>query len=344
MINYIPPQYPRHIPSLQPKMPQLIQSLMLNYMQQKYATGRQKEEQEFQMEEGRKNRDYQKEQLKVKADLGKYQYLADMHKTHIKLSGPDKVPKGYEVSDITPGLDGTYWVKRKEKPIKIGEKVTTEVGGRKITQFVAGYNEEGMPHDFQGKPLAYGSSSVRQKGTIRSYQKDKQQLTEEWDGYEWKEIGSGAKFKEGESPSIIKQYDMAVKQGYRGSITKWKKEMAKAGASTMTQIMGEAREKRAQEIHGIKVGATVGEKRAALTTGKQDKAVYGAEGSQFNNMNKQNEVAYWDTSKWDNKTNIMKLSKEAIDDGWTPAEVQRQATISGMTVEQVLKQIDELPK
>lgn len=359
MINYIPPQYPRHIPSLQPKMPQLIQSLMLNYMQQKYATGRQKEEQEFQMEESRKNRQFKRNELEADALLTEHKYFADQRKEGwVQVDKPNDVPEGYEQEDIVRGITTlkgkpTYWYKTRDKyPMEMYRKTAEGVikgkahskSDRAILE-KAGFSRG----DFTTAKLPkYGDSKEEWEAMQKILARNRGVEAVRKHIHDTALAETGAELK---PPTALKEFLAAKRQAYIDEHGKppsakqkalWMLEHKKASASQVTIEMRTAEEKRKEEIHGIKVGATVGEKRAALTTGKQDKAVYGAEGSQFNNMNKQNEVAYWDTSKWDNKTNIMKLSKEAIDLGWTPKEVQDKANISGMTVEQVLKEIGEL--
>ena len=59
----------------------------------------------------------------------------------------------------------------------------------------------------------------------------------------------------------------------------------------------------------------------------------------FNTSNENNEVAYWDSQSWDEEAKIIKLPKEAINQGWTPTKIQQAADKKGITVEEVLRRI-----
>ena len=317
-ITHIPTQYPRHIPSLQPKMPQLMMSLMMNYMQDKYATTRQKKDWDRRDKEAEAQRKFDREKLTAEGKLGKLKFEADMRKDHIKLAGPEITPelkaKGYEQGDVIAGLNSdNWWVKRRDKKPKTFYKITDQ-GVVEAKATYAGDIENLKEQDFKRGDM-----------TLKD-------APETWGEPKWNKKLNALTIRSNEG-------NMKVfgKKGWVPLTKQDKIDVSKAGAPSITQIVG-------QEKFELQKAMTVGDLRTTLATGKQDHAVFGAQSPQFNNMNKQNEVAYWDTSKFDNKTKIKKLSKEAIDAGWTPKEVQEKADVSGMTIEQVLKEIGELPK
>ena len=109
-----------------------------------------------------------------------------------------------------------------------------------------------------------------------------------------------------------------------------KKAISEAGAANI-QI--------GQERFGIQKKATAGEARTGLIDNKDNKDFYEANVSIFNTINERNEVAYWHTKSWDNKTKIIKLSPVAIRGGWTPEKIQQAADTKGKTIEEVLTEI-----
>ena len=325
-IQHIPAQFrPRPYESpWQRNMPQFIMSMLGYYFQDKMASTRQKKQIELQDQKAvdRMTTQYSEEEVarkieqkhemdmaKAKADLGEKQYNADMRKDYIQLKDKDSFPKGYEYSDVIMGLGAkSWWVKRKEKAHKLGEIVKTDKGGGKTQiQIVAGWDASGLPHDTRGKPIETG---VFEKGP------------DPYNKFLNTKKASYKLLNEGAEPSP-------------GKMATWMLEWRRSGQQRVTI------EQRAEEKFGIGKAITVGEKRQALTMGKQNKAIYGAEGPQFNNLNKQNEVAYWDSTSFDNKTKIIKLPPEAIAAGWTPAKVQARANL-GKTVEEVLRGIGVL--
>ena len=70
-----------------------MMSLMMNYMQDKYATTRQKKDWDRRDKEAEADRTFQKGQTKAKAELGKLKYFADMRKDYIQLSDPKITPE-----------------------------------------------------------------------------------------------------------------------------------------------------------------------------------------------------------------------------------------------------------
>jgi len=308
-ITHIPAQYPRHIPSLQPRMPQLLQSLMMNYMQQKYATQRQKDEWEEERKQATTLRTHQ-------TLLAKTQYIAKKEETHTPVSNLSAVKKG-DIHKVEVGAYDTFWIPREEE-----KKLTDAQWLHKETGLIkAG---EGFYNPATQKFVKPGSETFPKTITGAWLQKHPKATDDELLEFQEKM----EKFGKGYKPTTMEQA-LALRR---------------AGASQIAIDMAGRRLDLLEDKFDITKEVTVIDRRTTLTTGKQDKAIFGAHAPQFNIMNKQNEVAYWDTSKWDNKTKILKLSKGAIDTGWTPKEVQNQANISGMTVEQVLKQIDELSK
>ena len=135
-------------------------------------------------------------------------------------------------------------------------------------------------------------------------------------------------------PSLIQQYNLAKKQNYEGTFTEWKKEVAKAGADVITV---------GQQRFGIQAAMTAGAIRTNLVkTEKDNKTFFEEKGHMFNDLNKQNEVAYWETGEgtfFDEESKIIKLSPKALKAGWTPKKIQQRAISRGMTVEEVLKKI-----
>lgn len=129
-----------------------------------------------------------------------------------------------------------------------------------------------------------------------------------------------------------------MKEKYTGKLAQWLLDKKKAGAPTMTQMMG-------MEKFDIQKDATAGELRQILTTTKDDKDSFEANASQYNKINTKNEVAYWDLKdEWygDEKTKIIKLSDFAIEAGWTPKMIQEAATKKSKTVKEVLQEIGVL--
>ena len=74
-----------------------------------------------------------------------------------------------------------------------------------------------------------------------------------------------------------------------------------------------------------------------LIKNKDTRDYYESYGSAYNNANTDNEVAYWDTSAYDEEVNFTKLSQESIKAGWTPEIIQKKADEAGMNVEAILK-------
>lgn len=360
-INYMPTQYPRHIPSLQPKLPQLIMSLIGNYMQNKYATDRQKEEMEFRAEEARKDRDYKRTELGYQAKLGQDNYLTDMNVEHTRLDSP-KAPEDYDQSEVIRGrtlLDGTptYYVKKREiYPIPMWKRIKTsgdivEVKAKTPIEYKLFKADNYVRGDVTAAKVspADKAASIEEKRKAEVNKKlasltghiRKQALQEQKEDAATTLANVKAELKE---PKTWREFVRYKTEAYIAEGKKvtpkdkalWMLEFEKAGAINLGRdIPGEKLD--------IAKRITVADTRLELTASKRDRAVFKAQGPRFNTENQQNEVAYWDTEGWD-QTKIIKLSKEALDNGWTPAEVQRQANISGMTVKQVLKRIDELSK
>lgn len=304
-IMNIPPSYGPA--PYQSRMPQLMQSFMMNYMSEKYATDRQKKDWDRRDKEAEADRKFQEGQTAAKAKLGKLKYLADMRKDHIRLSGPDKVPAGYEQSDVIAGLNNeTYWVKRKErKPIKF-HKITPEG----ILETQATYTGE----------IENLKEQNWKRGAITP-PADK----ETWDKPKWNKKLNAVTITS--SDGNMKVFG---KKGWVPATEAQYMKGRKAGAPTMIQTM------RAEESE-IKQEITTAAKRTTLLQNKRNKVVYGAEGYQFNTRNKQNEVAYWHTGKGLDGTRVVSLPAWAIEQGLTPLEIQRQA--KGKTVERVLKDL-----
>lgn len=108
------------------------------------------------------------------------------------------------------------------------------------------------------------------------------------------------------------------------------KELRKAGADKI-QI--------GVEKFDIQKEVTAGGLRTELVDNKDDKNVYATKAPLYNKLNKNNEVAYYETGVLDEEVKIVKLSSEAIKAGWTPKMIQERATKSGMTVENIMKKI-----
>lgn len=247
----------------------------------------------------------------LKAGQGRRLYMADMRKTHIQLEGPGKLPKGYEPSDEIMGINGeTWWVKRKEKSHKVGDIIKTKIGdGKTQVQIVAGYDDDGLPRDTKGEPIATGIFE-EEGDQLTRYLKVRTRI--------YKGLNKGAE----PPPEKVKQ---------------WMDEKMMMMRSQTNINLGERKDVRSQEKHDIAVGVTVGEKRAALTDNKRNKSIYGSESPQYNNMNDQNEVAFWNTKGIDG-TKIIKLSAEALAAGYTPAKIQEKAVAEGRTIESILRE------
>lgn len=146
-------------------------------------------------------------------------------------------------------------------------------------------------------------------------------------------------------PSLIAQYKLAQEQGYKGTFTAWKKEVAEAGAPSMTQIIGAEK----FEIRKAQTAATL---RTDLLNQKDDNKFFEANADLFNKINEKNEVAYWDSPpkgvsefdawKYDEETKIIKLTKKNIEDGWTPEAIQEFAKKNNMTVKEVLQRLETI--
>ena len=140
-----------------------------------------------------------------------------------------------------------------------------------------------------------------------------------------------------------------IQRGSRGTIRKFTKEgwkplteeeatrVRKAGAPSVTQIMG-------QETHALKKRISATQRRTALLERKKKKDFFDAEADDFNMLSAV-EVAYWEPHPKNPKrgiTKFIKLSKENLEDGWTPAAVQQFAETNHMSVYQVLRRLGEV--
>ncbi len=337
MITNIPAQFrPRPYESpFQRQMPQFLMSMMGYYFQHKL--GKEKFEEEFETGQFAKEEqlsqkllsegwtEYQPEEMGLRGYGGQPSTKADLtfKRTGTKLTRPtlklEKLEKG-----------GTIWKYGNQagyippETFNMDRIIYEQHGllrkdGKLFKPTKDGGLKEFYPQIKHGKPV------INSKGDVfyPAFTPEGQRIKE----YDLTITGAGKK------QALIEQYEYAKEQGYKDSFTEWKKTMATAGASQINIGMEK-----------LKIGKaiTVGGKRLILTKGRQDKAIYGAEGPQFNNMNTQNEVAYWDSTSFDNRTKIIKLPQEAIAAEWTPAKVQNKANKTGMTVEQVLKEIGVL--
>lgn len=117
----------------------------------------------------------------------------------------------------------------------------------------------------------------------------------------------------------------------------------KAGAPSMTQIVGQEKWEAQQRI-------TSSEFKAELKEKSSDKDYYDTNASNFNALNKSNEVAYWDDTIVSRKLRpdkpkgitIIKLTPKNIKDGWTPKKVQEFADSHGMTVGDLLIELETI--
>ena len=84
----------------------------------------------------------------------------------------------------------------------------------------------------------------------------------------------------------------------------------------------------------------IAETRDKIITNKDNTAVQSY--IPLYNTSQGSEVAYWDSDSFDEEATILKLSQEAKAAGWTPAKIQEQADLRGMTVFEALKDIGVL--
>lgn len=95
---------------------------------------------------------------------------------------------------------------------------------------------------------------------------------------------------------------------------------------------------RAEEKHKIAKAVSASGYRTALTGNERDESIFQANARLYNISNERNEIAYWQTLGRE-KTKIVKLTLEAIKDGWTPEKVQAAAEAKVITLEQVLGEL-----
>ena len=108
------------------------------------------------------------------------------------------------------------------------------------------------------------------------------------------------------------------------------------------------KDKKKKEISAAIKREEIGEKRKlgtmreALAKDDDAEETFDSYSNTYNEESRNNEVVYWHTSTFDNKTKFIKLSERNITNGWTPAKIQEAANAKGKTVEEVLTDLGEL--